>query len=266
MSRHWLATPAAEHGPATAVEDREPVMSSAVQVAPRGCGVRKLGAVYLEVDTAPDGQPIEAFLVDPPIAIDAGSLGITPKGVKVIDDGEAGVLIDWIGNRDYPNVADYIEEARRHGISRRLPSNLEFDQLTEDTRLLLVHAKACVLNSAAYWREVEAPWCPKDQAEHCDMRYRAQGGLCGAVWWDDITGGCESVLGDGLRAVVREMPAFSYLGRRCPDDVTPIYQLGVFMQHRISRLVVVRDPEGGRHDAVIDRVREADLPVVLVDA
>lgn len=233
--------------------------------AVRGCGLRKRGAVYLEVDQAPDGQPIEAFLVDPPIAVDPGTLGITPKGVKVIDDGDAGVLVDWIGSRDYPNVADYIEEARRFGISRRLPSNLEFDQLSVETRVLFVHSRAVVLDSTAYWREA-TPWCPRDLDDHLHRDYRAQGGLCGALWWDDVTGGSDAAGAVDPRLVVRALPSFCYFARRRPEQVEPAYQPGIFMKHRIGRLVVVRDPEGGRHESVIDRAREADLTVELVDA
>lgn len=241
-------------------------MAGSVAVpVPRGCGAaRKVGGIYLEVDRAPDGVPVEAFLVDPPVPVDPDALGITPKGVKIIDDGEAGVLIDWIGNRDYQNVTDWVEEVRRQGISRRLPSNLEFDQLSADTRLLYVHAKAVIHNSADYWAHGDR-WCPRWIPEHEYLAYREGGGLCAAIWWDDVVDGVPVGLTDP-RMVNRLMPSFTYLGRCRPDGVQPVYQPGVFFQHRIDRLVVVRDPVGGRHEQVWERVNEADLPVVLVDA
>src|SRR5262245_36141654 len=115
----------------------------------RGCGKRKAGGAYLTVDTSPNGSPIEHFLVDEPQPINIAELGITPRGVHLIERDGVCHAFDWVGQDSYPNVADFIEEARRLGVSRRceLP---DYSKLTAESRLILIHARAWIENPEAY--------------------------------------------------------------------------------------------------------------------
>lgn len=236
----------------------------------RGCGRRQKGAAYLEVAMSPDGQPIEEFLLDPPIPIDKDALGLSNIGVKLIQRGTTGIWDVWdiIGQQHYLNVSDFVEEARRFGISRRLSTKLDFSLLTEQSRLMLLHSRAWIDNHYDY---TVAPaglgQCPKRLPSHDPWNDNATSVMCVGLWNEDIEGGkqCERGIhpigsivaveqlkereGQEHRYVERTMPAFKYSGYRRPDGVTPVYKLALFAAFPIGRLVVIRDDDGDYHKA-----------------
>lgn len=113
----------------------------------RGCGSRKQGGIYLEVATGPGGLPLDHFITDPPQPFTTDvKIGVTlvdrtePDGVVVTH------VIDWIGTEHYPFAADFIEEGRRFGFSRRVAPSIEFHRLSARSRLLVVHARGLVTN------------------------------------------------------------------------------------------------------------------------
>ena len=98
------------------------------------------------------GRPFEDFLVDPPLTPPPG-LGaefLANKPQFWADSATSTVhLVIWIGAEHYHYVADFVEEARRFGISRKLSPQLlaraEFARLTLNSRMILAHPHA--LNS-----------------------------------------------------------------------------------------------------------------------
>lgn len=206
----------------------------------RGCGRRKKGGIYAEVGLSPYGRPIEEFLIDPPQRI---TQDIPHQGVLCQVHRNVLHLMDWVGAQYYPNVADFIEEARRYGISRRLPKSTPFHQLTPASRLLLVHPRAYIENRIDY---LPAHWsCPCDKHDFGEIAE-----MCiGMVWHDLDRAGArmthqiagpeiERYVGDGL-AAERQMPAFSYFGHVRPVEVEGVYTPALFASFPISRLVVV---------------------------
>lgn len=134
-------------------------MNGAVPVA-RGCGTRVAGGIYAECGTSENGLPVEAFIMDPPEAIPE-HLHLAPQGVAWVERRGVWHLVDWVGSEHYPNVADFIEECRRYGLSRRVPRTAPFERLTPASRILLVHARAIITNGAAYRPKDGAPYsCP----------------------------------------------------------------------------------------------------------
>ena len=105
----------------------------------RGCGTRQPGGAYLAVPLGPGGSPVETFLVDPPVAVDAVSLGLSAVGVTLVQRDGATHVLDVVGREHYPTVAGFVEEARRLGISRRVSKTTAFSRLNADSRLLLLH-------------------------------------------------------------------------------------------------------------------------------
>jgi hypothetical protein len=76
------------------------------------------------------------------------------------------VLI-WVGEEHYPQVVDFIEEARRFGISRRIRANFPFEKLTAGkSQMVLLHPKAINLN----WEQQTPPdYCPKSNPAHLQI-------------------------------------------------------------------------------------------------
>jgi hypothetical protein len=235
----------------------------------RGCGTRKRGGIYGECGLSPWGQPLEAFLMDPPVPVDPAGLGLSPIGVTLLNDPATGAthILDWVGEEHYPNVCDALEEIRRFGLSRRLPRTLDFSRLDAHSRILLVHRRGLLADVSAYasdWRRS----CPKALPEHADPAHAPS--LCAGIWWEDVSGGEEDAAPEGQpadpRRIRRTMPSFSYVARAAPPGVAPAYAPAIVASFPLSRLVVIRDPEGGTDRTALDRAGRASLPVDLEEA
>lgn len=230
-------------------------MSGAIAVE-RGCGVRKAGGVYAELGMDPNGAPVESFLVCQPVPVD-GWDHITPVGVhRIVDSAGTPHFVDWVGSSFYPNVADFVEEARRFGVSRRLPRTLDLSGVTKASRLLLVHSRGRVLGPDS---EHDAVTCPKD-VHHGPEKYVDP---CVGMAWRVVESEAQDV---GSRWVVRKMPAFQYEAQGPVMDGTYTFNPAIFMSVPISRFVVVRDPIGGTHEDTARRFSGVpDIPVEVVD-
>lgn len=242
-------------------------MTNAAIPIVRGCGTRKRGGIYAECGLSPWGEPLEHFLVDPPVPVDAAALGLSPIGVTLITDPGSGAthVLDWVGEEAYPNVADFAEEVRRFGLSRRLPKTLPFARLSEKSRVVLVHRRSSVAGATAYAADWRRP-CPKQLPDHAEPSTAPS--LCAGLWWEDVAGGVPvepvgSGEQDDARLVRRHMPSFSYLARTAPAGAAPDYVPAIFASFPVTRLVVIEDPEGGGHETALQRAEQAALPVEL---
>jgi len=236
----------------------------------RGCGRRISGAIYAVVGTSENGLPVEAFLVDPPIVINKPELGLAEIGVKLIKDQRSGTwhVFDIIGRQHYPNVADFVEEVRRFGVSRRLPKTLDFSKLTSASRLVLLHERAHIENHGDYY-EALGPYggrptghaCPRKLGQHQYHDDRAPIEMCAGLWWQDIDPSTANNP-SGSSDVIREMPGWDYEPFLRPDGITPDYKLAIFARFPISNLAVIRDPDGSDEEAM-QVATKAGLPVTL---
>lgn len=239
----------------------------------RGCGTRKVGGIYGEVLSSPYGQPIEYFLFCPPYLVDPEAIGLAPIGVKLIERNEVFHVMDWVGETYYPNVADFVEEGRRFGISRRM-EGIDYTSLSPLSRLILVHRRVWVSNHAAYYDQEHVrvyggenyPWtfCPKSQHK---MEYRLSD-MCLGIAWDDVR-----EVEQGLayyREGLRTMPSFTYAAALPPVSMisleAPGYKPAIFGSFPLHRLVVIRDPECGTHEDAYQKAKVAGIPVEVVDA
>jgi hypothetical protein len=136
----------------------------------RGCGERTPGGIYIECGLSPVGRPFEDFLVDPPLAMPPG-LGCEALANKpqFWTDSATGTvhLVIWIGAEHYPYLADFVEEARRFGISRKLSAQLlerpAFARITLNSRMILAHPRG--LNT--WWAQQLPPFrCMKEVPAH----------------------------------------------------------------------------------------------------
>lgn len=226
--------------------------SSAAAAVPvrRGCGLRREDGVYCECGLSPYGSPLETFVLDPPIPLPS-DVDVSPLGVTLVEGNGVTYIIDWVGGEYYPSVADFLEEVRRAGLSRRLPKNLDFSRLSEKSRILLVHARAGIEN----WREYPERIHPCPRGNHKTTEF------CAGLWWEDVEG-THDMEPDGL--ATRDMPSFSYQARTRPPDVPPDYEPMFFASFPISRLVVVNGENAEKIAAAIQK--STKLEVAVVDA
>lgn len=245
--------------------------------APRGCGFRKPGGIYLVCGTSPLGEPIENFLIDPPIKLSPAeiqAIGLSPVGVSLIEQDGVTHVLDWVGSEHYPNVADFVEEARRQGVSRRAASTVDFSRLGPESRLMLVHQKAWIRNFRDYYERTD--WaCPKRLAAHSMERIPVtvngdnlihRDEMCAGLWWRDVVGGVPYHEHSGQEdldnpfEVFRQMPSFGYRAHHRPPMVDPIYSPAIFASFPIRTIEVIAAADGS-HEAAAEKARAAKVEV-----
>lgn len=262
----------------------------------RGCGMRVAGGLYGECRTSREGMPIEYFIVDPPRVLDHDMMQVSAMGVTSImsSDGKTS-LLDWVGADSYPNVADFIEEAGRFGLSRRIPKSFDTSKLGQGSQIILIHSRAIVDN----WQDVAqrrspitVSWkdgrggepdyrCPKQYvleylaAQGIDVADRKERviaahhhGLpgfttpdslpvqCASLWWEDIKAHAAT-----SGSIVRSMPSFVYEGYASIPNAT--HRPGVFLKMPLTNLVVIKDKEGAAEELVRKVQANSGLPVSL---
>jgi len=112
----------------------------------RGCGSRKDGGVYLCVAQSPLGLPIEDFILDPVKPWGGHPFRQPMLAERKLKSGSCMDAVIWVGAEFYPFVPDFIEEARIHGISKRVSTGFSFSKLTPGkSRVILIHPKALPL-------------------------------------------------------------------------------------------------------------------------
>jgi hypothetical protein len=140
----------------------------------RGCGDREPGGVYVESGLSSRGRPLEEFLVDPPLPVPEGLDLVNKPQIwqRMLPSGEPAQDVDglpifdlliWVGAEFYPYCADYLEEVRRFGASRRLNPNIDLSLLSKSSRMILAHP--LVINTA--WQQQCPPEsCLKEVPGH----------------------------------------------------------------------------------------------------
>lgn len=223
----------------------------------RGCGQREQGAVYLETGLDPDGAEVWEFLVDPPhpFSIDA------KLGQELIEvDGTAHVF-DWIGQKHYPWPCDFVEEIRRHGLSRRVSRNFDFDRLTRGSRVFCIHGRALYEGHPIQEpKDFEAETrCGLHAQEGDESHLKDRRLPCTRKWWwaatPDVEGSTTRSVGDVTYEYVE--------GVKMPDP-----EPAIFAAFPISNLTVIRAKDGS-HEDTYDEVREvapSDIPVTISQA
>lgn len=244
-----------------------PAYATAVK---RGCGKRQKGAVYAEAGIAlpgEEGEPLEHFIVDPPSPVDMTAMGLTPVAVRLIERDGVWHIFDFVGEKYYPNVTDFLEEVRRFGLSRRLPKSLDFSKLTSESKIIMVHRRAWISETLPYigdWQTIpNLNWdrCPKFIEGHVHEEF------CAGFWWQDIDPKDTEVghvFGDG-RGVSVVLPSFEYAAVLRPEDHLPGYSPAIFASFPMNRLAVVNDEEGKTHVDAFGAASKAGIPTDLVE-
>jgi hypothetical protein len=137
-------------------------------------------------------------------------------------------VVEIVGREHYPTVAQFVDEARRLGVSRRAPRTIDFAHITRESRLLLAHAHADVANAVEFPTGVV---CPCRVQEHLASEFR---GMCARLWWQEPLEGAQ-------------------------------HRLALFASFPISRIEVVSDKAGGSHAETMRLASEVGVPVIEVE-
>ncbi len=230
-------------------------MNQTLNVAERLCGQRVAGGAYAECRLSEEGVPLHEFLIDPPILLDCQALGLAAVGVKLIESEGVWHVFDIVGQEHYPYPADFVEESLRQGASRRLAGNLDFTRLTLQSRLVLIHPRAGILNYEDYPWPASYP-CPKGLAQHMGEELPE---MCAGLWWQDLPG-----LSDAFGRVERRLAGGArYRGYARPKGITPQYHGAIFMVLPITNLAVIRGGESSQDN--FEAACLSQLPVFFAD-
>ena len=258
------------------------------RTATRMCGTRYMGGIYFETATMAMGIPIEYYMIDPPYQIDAHALGLSAQGQTLIpaDDGSGTLVwhaLDWIGASYYPHVADYIEETRCMGVSRRVSTVFDFSKVSPKSRLLLAHPKAVILNAEDYHprhplTRYHQTICPKavvdyknpfgevrnDHVAQVFPQHTGQKNQCAGMFWEDYDPEYTSLHTSGQ--VVRTLPSCTFSVVHRQPNFVPEYALGIFLSVPITNIVVIKDTLGQRDAIALDILKKSQttLPYSLV--
>jgi len=234
----------------------------------RGCGTRVKGGIYLETEMSENGLPVEAFLCDPPIVVDMKKLGISAVGHTIIQDQKIGTLIfDWVGSGFYPNVADFVEEVRRFGVSRRISSGVDFSSITGTATIVFLHQKAYIDDYPLYVKnrvgihvgESTNSCCPKSK-HTIDQEI-----MCAGLWWEDVTPASGELVDRNQRKpYMRTMPSFSYEAAP-PATGSITHTPAIFAKFPVHRIAVVYDDQEGKHAEAYKKASRAGVPVHVVE-
>lgn len=214
----------------------------------RLCGSgRHAGEMYLESGLQAGGSSIESFLMDQPMQIDPVEWGLSAIGITTFQDHEGVThVLDWVGESHYPEMADFIEEARRKSVSRRVSHTGPIEHLSSESRLYLMHPRAAVTNAASLPTPVGFA-CP------CGKGHTAQSGCIGLGWHArENAGAGRRKLAEGESYAVKS-----------PLEGQPEYALAVFMVVPITALTIIEHPDPTTQGKREKRAQQSQLPVFV---
>ena len=220
----------------------------------RQCGPgRQEGHIYAECGFSDQGAAIERFLLDFPQAVNPAQLGLSAQGVSFIERQGIWHVVDLIGAVHYPHAADFIEEARAIGISRKIPRTSDFGKLGPGSSLILIHPRGKVTNADALAPFAPGFGCP------CGKGHPAAQPCAGYHWWTapgDVPGG-------QVRTLKRTAYRVNALRSLCPE---PTFTAAYIMAVPISNLSVIKNGGGGVNQTSLGRAQQSGLPVMVADS
>jgi hypothetical protein len=224
----------------------------------RACGKRVAAGVYAETRLSPFGQPVESYLLCPPKPIDIVAWGLTPRGARLVEMEGRWHIFDIVSKADYA-VADYVEETRCKGASRRLACQVDFSKLTANSRLVLIHEQA-IIENVDHYPQPPVVCCP------LDLHRTPLEEMCAGLWWHDFPVEALQPLRD-LGGYRRTLPGgVSYFAHPRPAGLLPRYHHAIFMSLPVTNLVVIagRNPqEDARAKTAFQAAIQGGLPVFM---
>lgn len=232
----------------------------------RGCGGRVAGGIYLTTPKDPNGVPLYQFLIDPPRPLDLDTLnvlGVSAQGMSPLPGGD---VMDWIGEKHYPNVWDFIAEAGKFGISRRIPRTFDFSLLKLGARLYTIHPFGWIApgRDLDILQAVAETACPKKIPCHTYVDGRPAA-MCIGLHRECVEGG--EVMSETWdpRLVRRTIGDTTYCAYQTPENVSLTFSPALIAAWPIHHIEVVRDLEDGSHEGAFGKAGKSEFLVEVVD-
>lgn len=225
----------------------------------RGCGLPTIGGLYLEIETGPNGIPLELFLKDPTIPVSPEFLqSVSTQGMGLFDlgrkDDEGNVvmdIVDWIGENNYPNVFDWIMEIMHMGFHQKIESTFPFKNISPKTMYFAIHRKAHIVDPSSYKKN----FIQTDLLTRCKKKHQPND-TCIHYLTNDLVGG--SPMGD--REVNIDCPSFYYQGYSAPEDANPTYKPAIFIGLPVGQMAKFKFYTDGSEEISL---RQEDISVRL---
>jgi hypothetical protein len=243
----------------------------------RGCGEREAGGCYVESGAGPWGAPHEAFLLDPPRPLPPGldlvnKPRIVPRewltGNEEVDEFGHTIydLLIHIGAKYYPWSPDFLSEARRLGVSRRIPATLDLALLNRASRMLLAHPRAIPLN----WQELSPPdRCKKALDRHDLTWYTAHRvdyrmdldrvGPCIFKLWDLIPSDQAETITEqpGERPLCMRRIGSTLYSYRPTDEAVGGWTEAFLLAKPLTGFALVQDADGNVNEQAKEKLQKA---------
>jgi hypothetical protein len=122
------------------------------------------------------GVHLSQYMLDPPVPYLSDPFQGVHEAPEYITAGwntdEHLILMDWVGEGGYKAVPDFVEEMRRFGMSRRIPTTFDFASIQgRQVWLALIHAKAAPdVGVLAHVNPWAYEWCYYEVGETNDPR------------------------------------------------------------------------------------------------
>jgi hypothetical protein len=233
-----------------------------------GCKTRVVGGLYVhspglrQLYGSDLGKVLGELIQDPPVEIDNYShWGLSPQGIKVIQDSTTGIYHawDWIGS-DYPNASDIWMQAIEKDDNGRLPITKDLEKLTPfQSYRVLVHPHGTITEDVVKFKDLRVsieniPECFLPEGEYREMHLDpASSQMCSALWWQMCKG---KAIEDSLYVDI-EVGDLTYRAKGLPKNYQPAWKLAMIGKLPISELhYVIGDMKENAPD-VNARIEEA---------
>jgi hypothetical protein len=180
-------------------------------------------------------------------------------------------VVDWVGQDGYPYPTDLLEEARSYGLSRRISPNFDFEKLSPESRIILVHGRAVATSPEEASALEETALSHDDQngeiprlTSRCVLLAHSED----LSHIDDPTAGCcrfwyldaEANTDDQTR----EIASTKYRVLQADED--PEMESGIIASFPISRLATVEATDGSHEDRHQMLSETTEIPNVVTEA
>ena len=239
------------------------------------CGFRTVG-IYVCERGSLDGSPVEFFMICPPPYVDMEAIGLSATGFRIIERVDwkgngIGIwdLWDYVGLDDNPWPADFIEQTRQLGTSRKISeavvASADFKKLEAhpfdpslSSRHIYVHGRALIEDPEPFYKErsQHARPCPAGIEAH--DKNESAWEMCAALWWEAV-----DLWPDGVKNRYHEVKlprqkkyrdaqggaSLTYEADYIPRGVAPKFLPGIILSIPLMSIEIPRDQSGeNEHD------------------